>query len=77
MKYFRYHELPHHEHDCLSCKFMVSIEDDNRNFIDVYKNCDNSHFPYIIRYGPEGDYATVDLNTLFISYAIAHFNEWK
>ena len=69
-----YPEKPFYEHDCDSCKYLYSIHITKFGYhyevlkelkVDVYEACDNSSWPYLIRYSNEpGDYATKDLKTL-------------
>ena len=68
-KYY-HHSKAAYTHDCSKCEFEVCVEREDGFTVDIYYTCQDSNWPYLIRYSSEpGDYATVGIASLAIHYA--------
>lgn len=77
---FSYSDKPKYAVFCPNCKFITSISIHGTNevlkTVDVYKSCQENGSDFVINYSDEpGDYATVDLQSLFGYYVLGHFGE--
>lgn len=71
---------PTHEHDCESCEYVGSYplrhpreleyEGGWTDTGDLYVSCANSHYRWIVRYGPDGEYATTDDPGIYIKFPV-------
>lgn len=77
MRSYTHHKVPKFIHDCAKCQFLVSIEDHNGNFVDVYKSCDASIHEFLLRHGPDDQYITASLETLVSGYMYSADPNWR
>lgn len=67
--------MPHHEHDCNSCKYIGSFIDGD-DIMDAYTACDASSHDFIVRFGELGDYITVGVASPYYGIC-AEMEKWS